>query len=88
LSIINFIPLNFNLKLDSMKKILAIAFMVMFVGAMAMPVLAENPPKEKPKTEAKSTDSKKTGSKTQDKKEGKKCTGACCADKEKTAPAK
>ena len=71
-----------------MKKILAITFMAMFVGALAMPVMAENPPKEKPKTEAKSTVTTKNGTKTQSKKEGTKCTGACCSDKEKAAATK
>jgi hypothetical protein len=46
--------------------------------------MAENPPKEKAKT----TQTAKTGTKAQDKKDGKKCTGACCADKDKATTAK
>ena len=70
-----------------MKKILAIAFMVMFVGAITMPAMADNPPKEKAKT----TESVKSGTKTtatQTKKDGSKCTegkkSGCCADKAAT----
>jgi flagellar motor component MotA len=83
-AIFYFIPLGIILKTVDMKKILAIACMVMFVGSMAIPVMAENPPKEKAKT----TQTTKTGTKAQDKKDGKKCTGACCADKDKATTAK
>ena len=68
----------------AMKKFLAITCIVMFVGAIAIPAMAENPPKDKTKT----TQTAKTGTKSQDKKVEKKCSGACCADKDKAAPAK
>lgn len=64
-----------------MKKILAIAFTVMFAGAIAMPAMADNPPKEKAKT----TESVKSTTKTQSKKDAAKCAdgkkSGCCADK-------
>lgn len=64
-----------------MKKILSIVFTVMFVGAMAMPAMADNPPKEKAKT----TETVKSTTKAQSKKDAAKCAevkkSGCCADK-------
>ncbi len=68
-----------------MKKILAIAFTVMFVGAIAMPAMADNPPKEKAKT----TETVKSSTKASGKKDGAKCADSkksgCCADKSAAA---